>query len=244
MPAVGLTGLKTTTNTDVPTITITTDNPFILTGAGAVPQTCSTIKAAASSAATSAAFLTSFALAGDQNIKDKLNVLKTGLASADQGQQLSGKTGFDTTLAVGTNINDFVGSIRTTYLPIIKLANTCLQESLQVDTSALTQAQKNVEESKSRLESITNPERNVSYYEGWFPMVRPMSEAALFGLFAAAIFMLLLSILVFLRLSGVQIDIQIPELAFSLPPNASYYMYGGVAAGIIGGIGYAYYLRR
>jgi hypothetical protein len=244
MPAVALSGLKTTTNTDVPAITIMTDAPFIITDSGAVPQTCSTIKAAASSAATSAAFLTSFALAGNQNIKGKLNVLKNGLALADQGQQISGKAGFDTNVPGATNVADFVSSITTTYLPIIKLADTCLQESLQVDTSALTQAQTNVEESKSRLDSITNPERNVSYYEGWFPMVRPMSETALFGLFAAAIFMLLLSILVFLRLSGVQIDVQIPEMAFSLPPNAPYYMYGGVVAGIIGGIGYAYYLRR
>ena len=223
---------------------ITTDPSFIISGTGAVPQTCSAIHSAASSAATSDAFLTTYALAGAQTIKGNLTVIKTALSAADQGQPLSGKVGFDTTVGNAINVNDYVRSISTTYLPIIKLADLCLQESLQSDTSALTTAQTNLDESKSRLESITNPERHVSYYEGWFPMVRPMTEFALFGLFAAAIFMLLLSILVFLRLSGVQIDIQIPELAFNLPPNASYYMYGGVAAGIVGGIGYAYYLRR
>jgi hypothetical protein len=245
MPAVSITGLVTTTGTAVATNPfINTEAPFLLIGEAAVPQTCSAIKNAASSAATSDAFLTTFGLAGTQPIKARLTSLKANLALADQGQQLSGKAGFDTNVPGATNVSEFVSSISTTHLPIIKLADTCLQESLQVDTTALTQAQKSVEESKSRLESITNPERNVSYYEGWFPMVRPMTEPALFGLFAAAIFMLLLSILVFLRLSGVQIDIQIPEMAFSLPPNASYYMYGGVVAGIIGGIGYAYYLRR
>jgi len=105
-------------------------------------------------------------------------------------------------------------------------------------------AQDRLDESESRLGSIRNPEQNVSYYEGWFPIVRPMTEAALFGLFAAAIFMLLLAVLVFIRMAGVQIDIQIPEITiFTLPPNASYYIYGGVATGVIGGIIYAYYYK-
>jgi hypothetical protein len=245
MPVVTITGLKTTAGTDITMVPATTDAPFLLTGQAAVPQTCLTVKSAAAAAATSTAFLTNYALAGEQPIKGNLILIKQALNNADQGQDLSGKSGFDTGVPAGTtNINDFVASITTTYIPIIKLVDTCLQESLQVDTSALTQAQAALDESKSRLESITNPERHVSYYEGWFPMVRPMTEPALFGLFGAAIFMLLLSILVFLRLSGVQIDIQIPDIAFNLPPNASYYMYGGVAAGIVGGIGYAYYLRR
>lgn len=249
MPQVTITGLVTTAGAPVATNPlINTDAPFVIVavGAGAVPQTCSAIKSEASAAATSDAFLQTYKLSGVNQLDTQLTTLKAALALADQGQELTGKAGFDGRSIVnnGMNIKDFVRSISTTYLPIIKLADTCLQESLQVDTSALTKAQAAVDESKSRLESITNPERNVSYYEGWFPMVRPMTEPALFGLFAAAIFMLLLSILVFLRLSGVQIDIQIPEMAFNLPPNASYYMYGGAAAGIVGGIGYAYYLRR
>jgi hypothetical protein len=242
MPSVVIQGLVKPDDTILATAdpsnpSIVTDAPFIISGAGAVAQTCSAIKSAASSTATSDAFLATYALSGLTSIKNKLSSLKTNLGNFKQDITISDKTGF-------TDVNSFITSLSTTYVPVINLVNTCLQESLQVDTVSLTKAQKTLEESKARLESITNPEQNVSYYEGWFPIVRPMTEAALFGLFAAAIFMLLLSILVFLRLSGVQIDIQIPEMAFSLPPNASYYMYGGVAAGIIGGIGYAYYLRR
>jgi len=245
MPLVRIQGLGTPAGQNmVRDPAIDTASPFILTETGAVPQTCSTINSAAVSTATADAFLEMYALSGINNLKTKLTNLKADLALADQSAVLTGKTGFDRGTVHEINIKDFILSIQSTYLPIITLASTCLQEALQTNTPALTQAQAALDESKSRLESITNPERNVSYYEGWFPIVRPMTEPALFGLFAAAIFMLLLSILVFLRLSGVQIDIQIPEMAFSLPPNASYYMYGGVAAGIIGGIGYAYYLRR
>ena len=242
MPSVAISGLVTKDNrllglSDPGNPSIVTDAPFVITGPGVVPQTCSAVVAAASSAATADAFLATYGLSGTSSVKNKLTGLKANLGNFQPDALISSATGF-------TDVNTFINSLNTTYLPIIKLADTCLHESLQGDTSALTAAQKTLDESKSRLESITNPERHVSYYEGWFPMVRPMTEPALFGLFAAAIFMLLLSILVFLRLSGVQIDIQIPEMAFNLPPNASYYMYGGAAAGIVGGIGYAYYLRR
>ena len=255
MPVVTITGLKTTAGADLATNpSINTDAPFAISGANSVPQTCSSIKdlailSSSSSSVETPPLTETYGLltTSSNSISNKLTALRNNLSLADQSQELAGKTGYDTTVANGINIKDYITSISSTYLPIIVLVATCLQESLEVDTVALKAAQEKLDESKSRYESITNPERNVSYYEGWFPMVRPMTEPALFGLFAAAIFMLLLSILVFLRLSGVQIDVQIPEMAFSsfnLPPNASYYMYGGVAAGIIGGIGYAYYLRR
>ena len=241
MPLVTITGLKTTAGADLATNpSINTDIVFSTTGSNAVPMTCSAIKSTASSSTTADTFLSIYSLSESSTLKTKLTNLKSGLAFADQGQELTGKTGYDTTVANGTNVKDFITSISSTYLPIIRLVDICLQEFLEVDTSALTEAQEALNESKSRYDSIVNPERNVSYYEGWFPMVRPMTEPALFGLFGAAIFMLLVSILIFLRLSGVQIDIQIPESTFALPPNASYYMYGGAAAGIIGAVAYGY----
>jgi hypothetical protein len=240
MPLVTITGLKTTAGADLATNpSINTDIVFSITESNAVPMTCSAIKSAASSSTTADSFLSIYSLSGSSTLKTKLTNLKSGLAFADQGQELTGKTGFDTDTTV-LNIQNYIFYIKDYILPVIKLVDICLQESLEVDTSALTEAQEALNESKSRYESITNPERNVSYYEGWFPMVRPMSEPALFGLFGAAIFMLLVSILIFLRLSGVQIDIQIPESTFALPPNASYYMYGGAVVGIIGAVAYGY----
>ena len=173
-------------------------------------------------------------------IQANLRPLARNLAKFDdQGQTFSDTAGRDAVQAHLTYIEN-------SYLPIVRLGNTCLKEALEVDQTALKEAQGKLEESQSRLASITNPETNVSYYEGLFPMVRPMTETALLGIFGAAIFMLLLSVLVFLRLQGVEINIIIPEIIvpyFTLPPNASYYMYGGLATGIIGSIGYAYYTR-
>ena len=173
------------------------------------------------------------------SIKDRLTAFQNGLSAANnQLQPISGLSGY-------ADINTFLTSLGTSVLPVIRLANTCLRENLQVDTTAYEEAKAKAEESKLRLNSILTPEQHLSYYDGWFPLIRPMTESALFGIFGAALFMLIMSILIFLRMTGVQIQLQIPEMTgpswFTLPPNASYYMYGGLAAGLIGtGIAYKF----
>jgi hypothetical protein len=223
-----------------------TSSPFVVSGAGTVALTCTNIVSSAKNAATANSLLDIYHIDPSQtnplnSIQANLQPLATKLAGiANQGQTFSETAGRD---AVQTHLTE----LENTYLPIIRLANTCLQESLQVDQTALKTAQDKLDEAQSRLASITNPEEKVSYYEGWFPMVRPMTEPALLGIFGAAIFMLLMSVLVFLRLQGVEINIIIPEIIipyFTLPQNASYYMYGGLATGLIGAIGYAYYVRN
>ena len=247
MPLVTITGLKTTAGADLATNpSINTDAPFNLANAAFVPSNCDGYKSVASLQTSADNLLLSYQIAsiGPTSLTTLLTNLKTGLAAADQGQDLTGKPGYDNTQVSGLNVKDFITSLQNSYLPVIRLLSTCLRESLQVDQKDLTEAQDKLNESKSRYDSIVNPERKVSYYEGWFPMIRPMTEPALFGLFGAAIFMLLVSILIFLRLSGVQIDIQIPESTFALPPNASYYMYGGAAVGIIGAVAYGYMRKK
>jgi len=241
MPLVSITGLKTPAGADLAPV-IDTSPPFDLTNTNVIPNKCSDITNLATTQTSINNFLSNYNIAflGPTSLTTKLTNFKTELSRADQGQDLTGKIGFDTTVADRLNIRDYFLDLQNKYLPMIRLVDTCMRENLEVDQSALIKAKDTLNESKTRYESIVNPERNVSYYEGWFPIVRPMSEPALFGLFGAAIFMLLVSILIFLRLSGVQLEIQIPESTFALPPNASYYMYGGAAAGIIGAVAYGY----
>lgn len=246
MPLVTITGLKTPANVALATNpSIDTSPPFDLTSATYAPGNCGGIKNLATVQTSVNTFLLNYGISdtAETSLTTKLTNLKTQLAPADQGQLLTEKPGFDT-FTEGLNVRDYIKATQEHYLPMIRLVDTCMRENVQVDQTALIKAKDILNESKTRYESIVNPERNVSYYEGWFPIVRPMSEPALFGLFGAAIFMLLVSILIFLRLSGVQIDIQIPESTFALPPNASYYMYGGAAAGIIGAVAYGYMRKK
>ena len=235
-------GIPNTPSISLVSKTVYTSPPFDTNN---VPITCTNIVSAGKNASTANALLDTYHIDPSQvnplnSIQKNLQPLAISLAAfADQGQTISDQVAL-------AAVKSHLTSLENTYLPVIRLANTCLKESLQVDQSALKAAQDNLDESQSRLAAITTPEQNVSYYEGWFPMVRPMTESALLGIFGAAIFMLLLSVLVFLRLQGVEINIIIPEIIlpyFTLPPNASYYIYGGLATGIIGSIGYAYYVR-
>jgi len=232
------------------TATLTTTDPF---SGGTVPTTCPAIVSKANTDTTITTFLTSHGLQDrasrsvpDLSIKDKLISFKGQLepAKVDQLQDIRANAGY-------SNVNTFITGLQTTYLPVIRLADSCLREATQIDRTAYNVAKAKAEESNLRLKSILTPEQHLSYYDGWFPLIRPMSESALFGIFGAALFMLLLSILVFLRMTGVQIQLQIPEIMNmpslltllpswpTLPPYASYYIYGGIAAGLIGtGVAY------
>jgi hypothetical protein len=232
---------------DIKTLTISGESqtpqidvtpPFTVTGEGSVPTSCAIIIANAKADATASVFLDRYKIGSTTSLTQKLSGLKAALPT-DTSKTITVNAGL-------TGVNDFLKMVNNTSLPVIQHVNNCLRESLQIDNTKIKEAQDILEESKSRLASITNPERNVSYYEGWFPIIRPMSEPALFGLFGAAILLLLLSIMILLRLTGVQIDIKIPEIIipyFTLPPNATYYIYGGIAVGIVGGLSYSYFQK-
>ena len=248
-----LSNLAPITGTTVITATVTTTAPFSTSGQQPVPTTCPNIVSMANTNTAISTFLTSYGLQDKQSggvdlsIKDKLLTFQTqlGQATVDQLQDITQNGGY-------SNVNTFITGLQTTYLPVIRLANSCLREATQVDRTEYNAAKAKAEESNLRLKSILTPEQHLSYYDGWFPLIRPMSEKALFGIFGAALFMLILSILVFLRMTGVQIQLQIPEIMnmpsweimnipswLTLSPYVSYYIYGGIAAGLIGtGVAY------
>jgi len=69
-----------------------------------------------------------------------------------------------------------------------------------------------------------------------------MTEFSLFTLFGTALFLLLVSIMVFLSMSGVVVQIQIPDLLlpqvleflnYYIPPGSSYYLYAGLFFGLV-----------
>jgi hypothetical protein len=241
---IALTGLKTIANVDI------TTNPSIITTSPFTPSTSGNSTSAKISCADivaqsktldATAFLANYGIndkagtADDISIKDKLSTFKLSLSSADISQSITDKPGY-------SDIDTFLSNLDTTHIPIIRLVDNCLKESQQIDMTDYNSAKETAEESKSRLDSILTPEQHISYYEGWFPIVRPMAEISLFVLFGTALFLLMLSIMVFLTMSGIIVQIQIPELVlpqilsflnYYLPPGTSYYLYGGLLFGLI-----------
>lgn len=117
----------------------------------------------------------------------------------------------------------------------IKSKSTSIQDLSPSNEYAMKE--NDLDEAKARYEMIMNPEQKVGYYEGWFPIFRPMKESALFGVFGAGLFLLILSILVFLNMNGVSISVELPtgDQGISLPDfsNSRPWLLGGVALGAI-----------
>jgi hypothetical protein len=241
---VALTGLKTIANVDITTNpSIITTPPFTPSTSGnstSVKISCADIVAQAKSL-DATAFLANYGIndkAGngdDVSIKDKLSTFKVSLSSADTQQSITDKSGY-------SDIDTFLSELDNTHIPIIRLVDNCLKENQQIDMNEYNSAKTTAEESKSRLDSILTPEQHISYYEGWFPIVRPMTELSLFILFGCALSLIMISILVFLSMGGVIVQIQIPELVlpqilsflnYYLPPGTSYYLYAGLLFGLI-----------
>jgi len=86
----------------------------------------------------------------------------------------------------------------------------CVTEQTGV-TEELYAAKKRLDVSKERYDMLNSPETHVSYYEGTFPIYRPISETTLFVLFGVGLFLMLLSLLLFLRTQGIELQLVLPQ---------------------------------
>jgi hypothetical protein len=182
-------------------------------GSTLVPTTCDAILSTAKQV-TQQNFLQLFKLSDSSNDPtQRMNDLKTNLSffrdgligsNIDQLQQIQSPN--------FPIIESYLDSINTNQIPVLQQVNQCLRETSIPDTSEYVTQLNDTSESKVRLDAIRDMDTNVSYYEGWFPLFRPMKEVTLFGLFASSIFLLLLGIAVFLHLAGVDLDIKFPTI--------------------------------
>jgi len=165
------------------------------------------------------------------DMKTNLTFFRDGLlgGSIDQLQQIQSPNLI--------TIQRYLDTIETSQLPVLRQVNQCLTETSQPDTSEYIEQQQSTSESKARLDAIQNADTNVSYYEGWFPLFRPMKEASLFGLFAASLLLLLLSTTIFLRFAGIQIDIIFPFTESNGGEGTSYTPYILMGIGLSATIG-------
>lgn len=230
-----LTGLIDNNNTALSDTNIPVLNTGILINTdptNGVPMTCGSIVDTAKGDGTVNSFLQRYKLfstntngtltSNIQNFRDKLignNIKQTQTIPTS-----------DSNKAIQTYLN----TIQTSQLPVLRQVSNCLSEASNPDYNKIEETKKQVDTSKTRLESILDSDSKVSYYEGWFPLFRPMSEVSLFSLFAVSIFSLLFSIAVFLRLNGVELELIIPGGSeFSTESFVSYVKIGSILAVVI-----------
>ena len=133
---------------------------------------------------------------------------------------------------------DYVDDVETIQIPVLRLVNNCLSEEVKIDESKLKEAQKTYDTSKARFESIDEDHETVGYFESWFPLQRYVKESNLFVLFGISIFLLVVSILTFLHIAGIELKFILPSLqgdsGFSFNIDSyQQYLIGGALLGVI-----------
>lgn len=194
-----------------------------------VPLTCESILREAKSKSTTN-FLATYKLL---NIQTNLQTLR---------DSLKGVTGNPTITSPDyADIDKYLQSVEGTQLPVLELVSSCLSEADSPDTHELNHLEKKYEESKARYEGITSDRERVSYYEGWFPIFRPMKELSIFILFGISMLIMVISILLILHVSGINIQITLPMAFLSFWANYLAtmtrvyfpYLVGGGVVGVI-----------
>ena len=216
-------GSSPTLNTTIAFSTTADQNP--------VAQTCATILPLTQDTLISTYKLQDASTPG--GFLKTLDSFRIGLVNADQNQDVSNLPGGPQTLA-------YLNDLEVRQVPVLELVQNCLQERYTYDESALQAQKEATEEAKTRLTQIKNPERATSYYEGWFPIFRPMQETTLFALFGVAMAALVFSIYLFLRMSDVEFNVSFggpgSDFLASLPSIGEFgpYVAGGLVVGVAG----------
>jgi hypothetical protein len=135
-----------------------------------------------------------------------------------------------------SNSPDLVTYIATLKRQIRELAFVANCVTEQADfTDDLYSAKESLALSKERYDQMNSPETHVSYYEGTFPIYRPVGQTTLFVLFGVGLFLMLLSLLCFMRTQGIELQVVMPQS--SLPGISSLFAGQGTYIGIASVVG-------
>jgi len=149
-----------------------------------------------------------------------------------------------TTFSNSQQFTSYMSNLQGQIQALAFVAN-CVTE--QTDpTDALYSAQKKLELSKDRYDELHSPETRVSYYEGTFPIYRPLGQTTLFVLFGTGLFLMLLSLLCFMKTQGIELQLIIPP-SLVLPGTSISSLFAGqlsyIGIACLAGIVLGYFLH-
>jgi hypothetical protein len=199
-------------------------------GVQSLPTSCQSILSTARMSGSSSTFFDSIQLTSKYffDLRSFSSQLKS--YTIDQNQVMLADSSFQ----------KFIELMRGLYfveIPKYRLIQNCLKEANQIKVNDYDEQKARTEESKLRLDSMLHPEESVSYYEGWFPLFRPMKEQTLFALFGTALFLLLFSIWILLKFNGFEFNISLPG-GVQVGGVSQYqgYLIGGAVVGLVVGV--------
>jgi len=144
-----------------------------------------------------------------------------------------------TSIAYTDSLTTYTSNLQPQLLQLGFLSK-CLSEQTD-STDALFTAKQELSVSKDRYDLIHSPETHVSYYEGVFPIYRPIKQSTMFALFGIGLFLMLLSLLLFLRTQGIELHVIMPQLP-GLSSISIDWKYIGIGCGIGVLLGYFFHV--
>jgi hypothetical protein len=222
-------------------------NPVNLEQSVTAKNTCTDIRPILQQSASVNAFLDRYKLSSDNsdsNILKRLQEFRASLEGkvASENRATTGITRDEenSTVTVKKYLDTLESDVR-----YLRFVNECL--TTYSDKPELQSQKDKTEESKIRYESLQTPEERVSYYEGWFPLFRTISETGLFVLFGLSLLFLFYSAALFLRMGGITLDITLPSTVYGNSYGVSMLEgYGPIVVGFVLGLitaTYYYFIR-
>ena len=220
-----ISGNALTTN---PTIDTSISFNAETTGPDPVPITCTNILRVAK---TSPGIETFKRLYKIDSLQSNVARLATQLESADPSKTITEATNL-------RSITEYLNVVKTTQIPVLNQVYNCISEANLADPTAVATAAANYDTSLSRYQELTMDPLRVSYYEGWFPIHRPLKLISMFLLFGLGMFFIIVSILFFLQMKGIQLKLEIPATGIgpsfgSIPPHLTQIGIAGALVGLI-----------
>lgn len=111
-------------------------------------------------------------------------------------------------------------------------------DSMDLDKQ-IAQKKLDVQVARDRAALALNPSLNRSYYDGWFPLERPLKHYSYPLLIGFGIFFLMIGFFVFMSLVGVDIAVLVPRLTGSASSTSTqftpaFWVMGGISATLLG----------
>lgn len=205
--------------------------PVVLEQTVTAKNTCVDIQTVAKQATSTSSFLNRYKLSSDSSDTNMLKRLQEFRANLER-VPAEQRANLQITTDVG--VKSYLDTVQSN-ITYLRFVDECLKSANNYD--GLQKQKEKTEESKIRYESLKTPEERVSYYEGWFPLFRPISETGLFVLFGIALLALFYSAALFLRLGGISLDITLPGVVAGDSYGFSFLEgYGPIVIGFILGV--------
>ena len=174
-----------------------------------------------------------------KNVSDGLGEII--VANAKASNRLTENPNNPFTYVIPEALNNYMIDLKRSVFSLAFVAN-CVTE-LRDPSEDLYKATQELDVSKDRYEQLHSPETHVSYYEGTFPIYRPIGHTTMFVLFGLGLFLMLLSLLCFMRTQGIELHLVMPQ-SVTLPGISIFEgqgMYIGIASLV--GIVLGYFLH-